>query len=110
MKTNFKPILGHKFQFTFDAKPGSKYDGVVNCEVEELTPHTRLSYSWDGHVQDKSRYFNSLVTWTLVPKNNGTELQLEHNGFEILEDILNHTGGWKSCLQKMDERINSNKR
>ncbi|HEU4718327.1 MAG TPA: SRPBCC domain-containing protein [Bacteroidia bacterium] len=107
MKTDFKPVVGQKFQFTFTAKPGSKYDGVVNCEVLEIIPYSRLSYSWDGHLQDKSRYFNSVVVWTLIPKNNGTELQLEHNGFEMLEDILNHTNGWKSCLQKMADHINT---
>jgi uncharacterized protein YndB with AHSA1/START domain len=109
MKTNFKPVLGQKFQFTFTAKPGSKYDGVVNCEVVEIMPFSKLSYTWDGKLQDKSRHYNSTVTWTLVSKNNGTELQLEHNGFAVLEDILNHTNGWKSCLQKMEDHINSPK-
>lgn len=109
MKTNFEPVLGQKFQFTFTAKPGSKYAGVVNCEVLEIEPFSRLAYSWDGHLQDKSRYYNSIVVWTLVPKDNGTELQLEHNGFEILEDILNHTNGWKSCVQKMQDHINHKK-
>jgi uncharacterized protein YndB with AHSA1/START domain len=104
---NFKPVLGQKFQFTFTAKPGSKYGGEVNCEVLEIEPYSKLSYSWDGHLQDKSRYFNSVVMWTLVPKNKGTELQLEHNGFEVLEDILNHKNGWKSCIQKMEDHINA---
>jgi len=45
MKTNFKPIAGHKFQFTFAPKPDSKYEGAVNCEVLELKPFTKLSYS-----------------------------------------------------------------
>jgi uncharacterized protein YndB with AHSA1/START domain len=109
MRTNIKPILGQKFQFTFAPKPGSKYGGVVDCEVLEIIPFSKLSYSWDGHLQDKSRHFNSVVVWTLFPKNNGTELQLEHNGFEVLEDILNHTSGWKSCLQKMEGHINAKK-
>lgn len=106
---NFKPVLGQKFQFTFTAKPGSRYDGVVHCEIMEIVPFSKLSYSWDGHLQDKSKYFNSMVSWTLLRQNNGTELQLEHNGFEILEDILNHTNGWKSCLQKFEDHINSQK-
>ena len=109
MKTDFKPVLGQKFQFTFTVKPGSKYEGVVNCEVLEIIPCSRLSYTWDGSLQDKSRNFNSVVTWTLIPKNDGTELLLEHNGFEELEDIFNHEGGWKSCLQKMETHINSNR-
>jgi len=106
MKTDFQPIAGHKFRFTFTPKPDSKYDGVVNCEVLELKPFTKLSYSWNGRTQDKSRSFNSTVVWTLIPKDNGTELQLRHNGFEILEDILNHTNGWNSCLKKLGEHIN----
>jgi uncharacterized protein YndB with AHSA1/START domain len=109
MKTNFQPVLGQKFQFIFTAKPGSKYEGIVNCEVKEIVPFSKLSYSWEGRLYDKSRDFNSVVAWTLVPKDNGTELQLEHSGFEELDDIINHTSGWKSCLQKMEENINSNK-
>jgi uncharacterized protein YndB with AHSA1/START domain len=107
MKTDFKPIVGQKFRFMFTAKPGSKYEGMVNCEVLEIVPHSKLSYTWDGSLQDKSRYFNSVVIWTLVAKNNGTELQLEHNGFEILEDILNHSNGWKSCVSRLEEQLNS---
>ena len=107
MKSDFQPIEGHKFRFTFTAKPGSEYEGVVQCEVLEVTPFTRLSYTWDGGTLDKSRHFNSTVIWTLVPKDNGTELLLEHNGFTMLEDILNHTNGWNSCLKKFEELINN---
>jgi uncharacterized protein YndB with AHSA1/START domain len=106
MKNNFKPEKGYKFQFTFTPKPNSPYEGVVNCEVLEIKPFTKLSYSWNGRTQDKSRSFNSIVAWTLVPKNNGTELQVQHNGFEVLEDILNHTNGWNSCFKKLEEHIN----
>ncbi len=95
MKTDFKPIVGHKFQFTFTAKPESKYAGVVNCEVLEVKPFTKLSYSWNGSTQDKSRNFNSIVVWTLVPKESETELQLKPDGLTDLENILTHTRGWK---------------
>ncbi len=107
MKTDFQPITGHKFRFTFQAKPGSGYEGVVDCEVLEVKPFTRSSYSWNGRTQDKSRSFNSTVVWTLVPKDSGTELQLQHNGFEMLDDILTHTNGWISCLKRFEELINS---
>lgn len=107
MKTDFQPVAGHKFRFTFTPKPDSQYEGVVYCEVLEVKPFTKLSYSWNGSTQDKSRNFNSTVVWTLVPKNNGTELQLQHNGFAMLEDILTHTNGWNFCLKKFEEQINS---
>ena len=107
MKCNFKPVKGHKFQFTFIPKPDSKYEGIVDCEVLEVKPFTRLSYSWNGIMKDKSRTFNSIVAWTLLPKDNGTELQLEHNGFTMLEDILTHTNGWITCIKRLEEHINT---
>ena len=109
MKNNFKPILGHKFQFTFVAKEGSKYAGVVNCEVTDIKPCSKLSYTWDGSTTE-GRVFNSEVEWTLQSKDNGTELQLSHNGLTVLEDILNHSAGWDSCLKKIEDLLNQNKK
>jgi uncharacterized protein YndB with AHSA1/START domain len=105
MKSDFKPIVGQKFQFTFTPKPDSKYQGTVNCEVLEIKPFTKLSYSWKGSTKD-GRKFNSIIVWTLVPKENGTELQLQHSGFNVLEDILNHASGWSICLKRFEELIN----
>ena len=107
MKTDFQPIAGHKFRFTFNAKPGTTYEGVVHCEVLEVKPFTKLSYSWKGGTQDKSRTFDSKVIWTLVLKNNGTELQLQHNGFTLLDDVLAHTSGWTSLGKKLQDLLNS---
>ncbi len=105
MKTDLQPVVGHKFRFTFEAKPNSKYEGVVHCEVLEVIPFTRLVYSWNGGTMDQSRTYHSVVVWTLVPKEGGTELQLQHDGFEVLEDILTHTEGWKSCLKRMESAL-----
>ena len=107
MKSDFRPIAGHKFRFTFVSKPEGKYDNVVHCEVLEVKPFTRLSYSWNGSTQDKSRKYNSTVVWTLVQKANGTELQLQHDGFTVLEDILTHTSGWNSCVKKLEVQLNA---
>lgn len=108
MKNNFKPVKGAKFQFTFEGKPGSKYVGLVNCEVLEIKPFSKLTYTWDGSTTE-GRYFNSEVEWTLTPKNKGTELHLSHEGFTVLEDILNHSGGWDNCLRKMEQLINTSR-
>ena len=109
MKTDFKPIPGFKFRFTFVAKKESKYEGIVNCEVLEIKPFTKLSYSWNGSTNDNSRNYNSKVVWTLVPKDNGTELHLNHDGFTLLEDILTHTSGWNVCVGRLEALINGTK-
>jgi uncharacterized protein YndB with AHSA1/START domain len=107
MKNDFQPIVGHKFNFTFAAKPENIYEGGVHCEVLEVKPFTKLSYSWNGNTKDPGRTFNSIVVWTLLPKDNGTELQLQHSGLTVLEDILNHSSGWTSCLKRIEELINT---
>ena len=107
MKNDYKPVVGHKFCFTHAEKNKCNYDNTTHCEVLEVKPFTKLSYSWNGSTDDKSRNFNSTVVWTLVPKNNGTELQLQHNGFTMLEDVLAHTSGWTSLGKKLEGLLNS---
>jgi uncharacterized protein YndB with AHSA1/START domain len=110
MKSDFQPLTGCKFRFTFTAKPNSKYEGVIHCEVLEVKPFTKLSYSWNGNTNDGSRNYNSIVVWTLIPKDSGTELQLQHNGFTVLEDVLAHDNGWTSCLKRFEELVNAVKK
>ena len=110
MKSDFQPVVGHKFRFTFEPKENSRYEGIVYCEVLEVIPFTKLSYSWNGSTNDRKRKFSSVVMWTLVPKENGTELQLQHSGLTFLEDILNHTNGWKVCLARFEELITAIKK
>jgi uncharacterized protein YndB with AHSA1/START domain len=107
MKCDLQPIVGHKFRFTFVSKNEAKYDGTVDCEVLEVKPFTKLSYSWNGNTNDRKRTFNSKVMWTLIPKENGTELQLQHNGLIMSEDILTHTDGWNRCLKRFEELLNA---
>ena len=108
MKTDFQPIVGHKFRFIHVPKNESNYDGIVHCEVLEVNPVTKLSYSWKGNTKDGKRTFNSNVVWTLIPKENGTELQLQHNGFTLLEDFISHNNGWNTCLKRFEELLKTN--
>jgi len=110
MKSDFQPIVGHKFRFTHVPKNESNYEGITHCEVLEVKPFTKLSYSWKGNTKDGNRTFNSKVVWTLVPKENGTELQLHHNGFTSLEDMLAHNTGWNFCLKRFEELIKTIKK
>ena len=99
-KTDLLPIVGHKFRFI------SPYGNDSYCEVLEAKPYTKLSYSWQKKSAKDLQPFNSIVVWTLVPKENGTELQLVHNGFTAMEDLAGHDNGWDDCLKKFEERVN----
>jgi hypothetical protein len=45
--------------------------------------------------------------WTLAPNGKGTELQLVHNGFTVLEDVAGHETGWNACVKQMEKLINA---
>ena len=102
-KTDFQPKAGYKFRFI------SPYGNDSICEVLEVKPYTRLAYSWQKNSDKDDKPFNSKVVWTLVPRENGTELQLVHNGFTILEVIPAHEKGWNICLKQFEELLNANK-
>ncbi len=91
MENDFEPKTGHKFQF--HTKPGPGFSGLVDCQVLEIDPPRRLSYSWKGSGLD------TVVTFTLEPAAEGTRLRLDHTGFRgvkgwILRRLLG--SGWKS--------------
>ena len=99
MKSDFQPIVGHKFRFICS--------NISYCEVLEVKPFTTLSYTWQVDSVIDKKPFNSKVVWTLVPKENGTELQLAHNGFTFLEDLVGHENGWNTCLKQFEGLLNT---
>ncbi len=100
MKSDFQPIVGHKFRFISPQGTGHY------CEVLEVNPFTKLSYSW----KKDNMPFNSTVTWTLIPKENGTELHLVHNDFTALEDVIAHNNGWTILGNRLVELLNKIKK
>jgi uncharacterized protein YndB with AHSA1/START domain len=76
MENDFEPRLGHKFQF--QPEPNQGINEAIHCEVVELDKPRSLSYTWRGGFIGKP----TIVTWRLIPVEGGTQLQLEHKGFE----------------------------
>lgn len=81
MKNDFKAEVGHRFQFRHKPRKGFGWDGIVYCEVLEIIPQQKLSFSWKGGPGDGSLTLDSVVTWTLKPCSEGTILTLRHAGF-----------------------------
>lgn len=103
METNFKPIVGHKFQLY--AKPSVKmrFDGNIYCEVLEIIPFKKLSFSWKGGPSKEKVTLDSVVTWELFQTEKGTDLVLEHKGFKGLRNFVGYVfmnEGWKSKIKK----------
>jgi uncharacterized protein YndB with AHSA1/START domain len=99
-KTNdFKPVVGHAFQFR-DA-PG--YDAVVECEVTDVDEPHRLAYTWTAPGQDGQPHATT-VTWALAEAEGGvTQLHLEQSGFDpaAKQEIGGARYGWMSMLDQL---------
>jgi uncharacterized protein YndB with AHSA1/START domain len=99
MPNDFQPIVGHEFEFRSKPQPG--WSGIVYCEVREVTPMSRLAYTWTSGKSRNDLDMSTTVTWTLAPQANGTKLILEHAGFKGLKNLMVSkvlAGGWRTKI------------
>jgi uncharacterized protein YndB with AHSA1/START domain len=110
MENDFQPVVGHEFQFRTRPLPAMDFDGIVYCTVLEIVPYKKLSYSWKGGPGDGKITMDSVIVWTLVEKDQGTELALDHIGFREMKNLAIYNAmkvGWLKNMQKMAELINA---
>ena len=103
MNNDFKPIVGHEFQFRVRAMPAFDFDGIIYCKVLEIIPYKKLIYSWKGGPEKGKINLDTIVEWTLTPKDNGTELQVTQSGFknENLSIMSLMDEGWLKNIKKI---------
>lgn len=108
MKNNFEPVVGHRFQFHTKPVASLDFDGIFHCEVLEIVPFKKLSYSWTSGPGDGQITLDSVVVWRLEKTSKGTDLFLEHSGFakeENLDFYKRLTDGWIEKLHKIDDLL-----
>lgn len=77
---DFEPGVGHHFTFRVPPNPKVGFDGlIVNCEVLECEPPSRLVFSWSAG----GPVVNTRVSFQLEPDGKGTRLLFEHSGFDF---------------------------
>ncbi len=111
MKNDFKPTVGHQFQFRSKPMPELDWNGIINCTVLEVMPFKRIAYSWKSDDMNGNTTVESIVEWTLVAKDNGTELQLVHSGFKEV-NIAMFTAmdnGWYQNIHKITDLLKAAK-
>jgi uncharacterized protein YndB with AHSA1/START domain len=104
--TGFEPVKGTRF--TLQTKPAGVWDGVIHCELLEVTRNERLSYSWQGGHEANIGYgsrLDTVVTWTLSRVANGTRLRVVHSGFVTPTNdtsFKNLSQGWHKVVRNVD--------
>ena len=94
----FKAETGFRFQFTGGPSPDKQY--LHLCEVTEVIPEKKLTYSWryDGYEG------NSFVTFELFEQGNQTLLKFSHTDIGTFPkenpdlDRRNFVQGWNEII------------
>lgn len=94
----FKPEIGFQFQFSGGPSPEKQY--LHLCEITEVIPQKKLTYSWkyDGYEGC------SFVTFELSEQENKTLLILTHIGIDTFPKdnpdfaVKNFIEGWTHII------------
>jgi len=103
----FEPVIGRRF--TLQTNPAGAWDGVIHCEVLEMIPNERLSYSWRGGDEANAGYgsrLDTVVTWTLAKIDGGTRLRVVHSGFVLPKNataLRNLSEGWTKVVGRIGD-------
>ena len=95
-----KAEVGHRFSLDMGNF------GQQECQVLEVEPEKLLSYTFAEGSLDTT------VTWRLTPEGDGTQLHLEHAGFDMDSPLgrqafegMGH--GWPGVLSRLAPAIES---
>lgn len=94
----FKTVVGFKFEFWGGEAGGKQWKHL--CEITEVVPERKLSYSWKYEGYSGMSY----VTFELFEESNGTKLKLTHTGIDTFPAdipelaIHNFENGWKHAI------------
>ena len=101
MNNDFKPVIGHQFNFRADYLP----NGKLNCEVLAIEPNKTLSYTWGSTSDNAAFNVKSVVSYTLTPTPTGTHLRMEQSGFRP-DQPQNYQGakyGWQKFFANLEQ-------
>jgi len=107
---DFELKAGAVFNFF---EPGGKNEYHHRCVVKEIVLNKKFSHTWThpGHSKGES-----IVTWLLREKDNGTEVTLTHSGLENFADAgpafapENYQLGWEGLMAALKNFINGMKK
>ncbi|MCD1257635.1 SRPBCC domain-containing protein [Paenibacillus athensensis] len=98
MANDFKPVVGHRFQFR--TEPTEWWDGVVSGEVLVVEEPNRLSYTFASGGEEHT------VTWTLQETGDGKiNLHLEQTGFSTAQGLEGARYGWGQWFGRFEQAL-----
>ncbi len=112
MPNDFRAEVGHKFWFQTD--PMACCEDHTECEVLEVDPPRRLSYTWVTVPKNpvKPSCEPMVVTWTLTAEGEGTRLEFVQEHLQNIpwvgRQMMNF--GWGHMHKRLLRRVLENVR
>lgn len=88
-------------RFSLGEAPREDCGGQVECEVLELSPPSRIVWSWRG-AEDPA---TTRLVIELEGDEGGTRLTLRHTGDSDARTVRKTTGGWAEKLAALEELL-----
>jgi uncharacterized protein YndB with AHSA1/START domain len=103
----------HIVEVSADFRVGGSYriksiNPETSCAViavgvyREITPPSKIAYTWKWEDDEDWANCESLVTFEFVAIGDETELRLTQAGFPSDESCQRHTQGWTTCFSKLE--------
>jgi uncharacterized protein YndB with AHSA1/START domain/predicted enzyme related to lactoylglutathione lyase len=80
---------------------------AVGGQYREITPHSKLVFTWKWEDDSDWDGIESVVTVDFVPTGGATEVLISHRGFPSAESRDNHEHGWNGCFVKLAARADA---
>ncbi|EFM12231.1 Activator of Hsp90 ATPase 1 family protein [Paenibacillus curdlanolyticus YK9] len=97
LENDFKPIVGHRFQFR--AQPTEYWNGIIDGEVLVVEAPSRLSYTWSSGE-------THTVTWTIQDLGEGkVNLHLEQTGISNAQALGGAKYGWTNWNGELEKLL-----
>ena len=77
----------------------------VRGQYREVTPPTKLAYTWRWEGNPELTAGTSLVTVQFIPAGAATEIHLTHEQLPSLEARDDHGHGWSGTLDKLEKYL-----
>jgi uncharacterized protein YndB with AHSA1/START domain len=108
----WSPDTGTTVSVLADVRPGGRFSIVFRMAngqehspqgvYQEVTPDQKLVFTWEWPGSPEKQ---SLVTFRLTPKDNGTELILIHEQLPDAEAVVSHERGWSGLLGRLENYL-----
>lgn len=95
--------VGGRYRYAFHSPEMG--DMAVNGEYREITPPSKITFTWQWEDDEDWAKVISVITIELTAHGAETELRLTQTGFPSTQSRDNHGNGWGSCFDRLEDLL-----